>query len=103
METQMEAFGYTSNAPDAEHLLQLREVTLLLTMAEVDVVIAFLQSVRMRFEGCSPTSGESHLHLRDWWKAWSESHPDLVVAYCGDPAGRGIARFPDKAKSEDPH
>jgi|GEM_PF-1568981 len=82
----MEAFGYTSNAPDAEHPSELREVTLLLTTAEVDAVIAFLQDVRMRFEGCSPTSGESHVHLRDWWQAWSDSHPDIIVVHRSGPS-----------------
>ncbi len=77
----MEAFGYTSNAPDAERPLELREVTLLLTMGEIDAVIAFLENVRSRFEDCTPTSGRSHLHLKDWWKAWSDSHPDIIVAY----------------------
>lgn len=90
----MEAFGYASNIPDAEHPSELREVTLLLTTAEVDAVIAFLQSARTRFEGCSPKSGESHVHLKDWWEAWSDSHPDIIVVYRsgpGSPSGGGVS------------
>ncbi len=96
----MQAFGYISDAPDAEHPTELKEVTLLLTTEEIDAVIAFLQNARMRFDACSPTPGESHLHLKDLWRAWSDSHPDIIVAYRNGPAGCLAAKFPDKTKPD---
>ena len=77
----MKAFGYGRADRGGEAPEQLREVTLQLTRDELDRLIHFLGHVRTEFEGPSLSSGESHFHLRDWWKGWNESEADLIVVY----------------------
>lgn len=77
----MKAFGYTKSDLEAELPVELREFTLILSNSEIELLIAFLQNSKRQFETSSPTPGQSHLHLRDWWKEWTGSKPDFVVVY----------------------
>jgi hypothetical protein len=77
----MKALGYTIGDLEAVEPLEFREMTLSVSADELEVVIAFLQNARMQFETFAPTPGQSHLHLRDWWKGWNTSYPDLIVVY----------------------
>ena len=77
----MKVCGYAINDLEADLPLELRELTLSLTADEIDLVIAFLQNAKTRFETCSPTPGQSHVHLRDWWRGWSKTTPDLIVVF----------------------
>jgi hypothetical protein len=77
----MKAFGYAVSDVDAEQPRELRELTLSLSVQEIELIVEFLQQAKRRFEAGSPTPGESHFHLRDWWKGWNASVPDLIIAF----------------------
>jgi hypothetical protein len=77
----MRAFGYSRDNPDAEEPTALREVSLGLTVKELDNLIAFLEDARLKFGQGIPRPGQAHCHLRDWSAAWSPSDPDVIVVY----------------------
>jgi hypothetical protein len=74
------AFGHNKNDLEAETPEALREVTLALTVEELDSVIAFLQEVRSKWGQERP---QSHWHLRDWSTVWKPSEPDFIIACDG--------------------
>jgi hypothetical protein len=80
---EMKTFGYVKAvaAEEDDVLLQLREVSFLLTPTEIDVLIKFLQNARVQFAARSPVSGQAHLHLRDLWKKWKTTDTDVIVVY----------------------
>jgi hypothetical protein len=80
----MKAFGYTRSDAESESLLEFREVSLCLSPDEIELIIAFLRNAKTRFDNCSPTAGQSHLHLRDFWKEWRDSEPDVIIVYDGE-------------------
>lgn len=77
----MKVFGYIKSDEEAETPSELKEVALRLSVAEIDSLVAFLQDAKKRFESCKPTTGQSHLHLRDWQKSRTPSDPDLIVVF----------------------
>jgi hypothetical protein len=83
----MKAFGYMRGEQEAEQPLELQEIALSLSADEIEVLIAFLQNSKMRFAASCPTPGQSHLHLRDWWKDWNTTDSDLIVVY-DEPGAR---------------
>jgi hypothetical protein len=76
----MRAFGYLKNDLEAETPKVLREVTLALTVDELDSVIFFLEATRAKWGKESP---QSHWHFRDWSSSWKPSEPDLIIACDG--------------------
>jgi hypothetical protein len=79
----MKAFGYTKDNVEAESPSELREISLILSVDEIELLILFFQHVKGQFETSSPTSGQSHIHLRDWWNKWAKPNPDLVIVFRG--------------------
>ncbi|HTV74346.1 MAG TPA: hypothetical protein VME66_11690 [Candidatus Acidoferrales bacterium] len=77
----MKAFGYTVSDADAKQPQQFRELTLLLSLQEMELVVECLQHAKAHFERGAPKAGEAHVHLRDWWKGWSSAEPDLVIVF----------------------
>ncbi len=77
----MKLFGYSINSADDDGPLELREVSLLLSIEEIEVLAAFARDAKARFTSCSPTSGQSHVHLRDTPEGRNASGPDLVIVY----------------------
>jgi hypothetical protein len=77
----MKAFGYAASDIEAEVPQRMKEVSLGLSLTEIQTLIEFLQSAKAKFEEGSPTSGQSHVHLRDYWSKWRPTFPDLVVVY----------------------
>jgi hypothetical protein len=77
----MRAFGYSRDNPDAEEPTALREVSLALTVKELETLIAFLEDARLKFSQGIPRPGQTHCHLRDWSDTWGPSDSDVIVVY----------------------
>jgi hypothetical protein len=75
----MKAFGYVRGDSAAEHPVALQEVTLSVTIKELERVITFLQQAKSKLQHQSATPGQSHLHLKDLDKAWTPEDPDVIV------------------------
>lgn len=72
----MKVFGYQKNG---EHLIELQEISIKSSIAELDRMIKFLQSVR---EQHSKIVGEvelCHSHLRDWDTEWDTDSADIII------------------------
>jgi len=79
----MKAYGYDRTNQDAESPLELRKVSLQLTLDEIDRVIAFLQDAKEKLSHGKPRSGHAHAHFRDWSDNWTASETDLIILYEG--------------------
>lgn len=77
----IKAYGYDRANEDAESPSELREVTLGVTIDEIDRLIAFFQDAREKFSCGQPVSGQRHVHLRDWLTSWTPSEADIVLLY----------------------
>lgn len=55
-----------------------REITLQATPDILREIASFIQEAARRLETQS-AGEEAHLHLRDQWKDWQETYPDIVV------------------------
>jgi hypothetical protein len=76
----MRAFGHSKNGVEVETPEALREVTLAVTVQELDSIIAFLREVRSKWGKVDP---QSHWHFRDWSPAGKRSEPDFIIACDG--------------------
>lgn len=74
----MEAFGYNKKDSEFESILKLSQVTLCCTKAELDRLIAFLQTVKRESEEEEITEGD-HWHYRDYVDDWTEAEADFIM------------------------
>ena len=73
----MLAYGYPWNSK-TQRPETLREATLCCTKEELDLLIDFLQEVRVQISELDQVEGE-HWHLRDWKGIWSGRESDVIL------------------------
>lgn len=73
----MEVYGYEKGS-DKEEPIRLSEVSLLLTLEEIDSMIEFFKYVRDSHGKLSTVSGLYHSHLKDW-SGNANLEPDIIV------------------------
>jgi len=73
----MKAFGYVDNS-DAETPSSLSEVTLLVTLDEIQDLIDFLKDVKEEHSKVNTRGVVNHSHLKDWKSVYKET--DLIIA-----------------------
>ena len=73
----MKAYGYEKGS-DREESTELYEVSLLLSIKEIDSLVNFLKYVKERHSSVSSVPGLYHTHFKDWIKD-SRVETDFVV------------------------
>ncbi len=73
----MLAYGYPWDS-EVQQPETLRETTLSCTKEELDLLIEFLQEVRVQVSELDVVEGE-HWHLRDWKENWSGRESDVIL------------------------
>jgi hypothetical protein len=77
----MKVYGYDLADEDAESPMELREVTLSVTLADIDQLMAFLRDARDGFSAGKPRPGHAHSHFSHWLPSWSPSQADVILVY----------------------
>lgn len=62
-----------------EDLIELSEVTLKVSIDELDKIISFFKEVREKHASTEVKEGFCHSHYRDWDKNWETDSPDIIV------------------------
>lgn len=80
----MPLYGYQRAVIDHEYgLLELREVSFDMSVADLRRVAAFLSACADQIEAGASRSGHTHIGEHDG--AWGRDHPDLEVIVLGHP------------------
>lgn len=74
----MKAYGYKKGG---EKVLDLREVTILCSLREIDSLIQFLEKTKQEFNTVDKSTydGICHNHYRDYNKEWTKKSSDLII------------------------
>src|SRR5438067_236805 len=82
-EKKMRAFGFRKQVQQVDRPVELREVYLGMTLAELDEVVSFLLETRDKLAEGTPTAGETKYHLSHFSRTLKRSDCDLIVGYDG--------------------
>ena len=72
----MRTFGYQK---DRDELIELREVSIISTIAELENIIQFLQETKELHSKFLLENESCHSHYRDWDTAWKNDFGDIIV------------------------
>jgi hypothetical protein len=73
----MKAFGYQN---EGEELVELREVSFLCDIEEIEKIMKFLQEVKAQHSAVINKTDLCHSHFRDWDVSWKEGSVDIIIA-----------------------
>ena len=73
----MNIYGYKKGA---DHLMEMKEVTMQCNPKELNEIILFLCYVRDEWACLDGDTVDSYSHFRDWKVDWEKENGDLIVA-----------------------
>ena len=64
---------------DIENFVELKEVSIVCNMDELDKIINFLLHVKEQHNAVKEKTSTCHSHYRDWSDVWREGDSDLII------------------------